>query len=568
MNLSLPKDAHEFMTWDWAQIEPCFQVLADQTLTPENVQPWLTEWSRLSELLSETYQRLFVAITVDTTDQESEARYNRFLDEIYPRSKAAEQVLKEMLVSSGLEVKGFEVPLRNLRTESEIYREENLALLAKELKQVAEYDRIIGAQTIDWDGAELTLKQADPYLEETDRSRREQIWRKCMQRTLADRAALNTLWGEMLSVRVQIAKNAGFANYREYRWKQMLRHEYSPKECERFHAAIEAVVVPAAVELYEKRRRKMGLETLRPWDLTVDSEGLPPLRPFSDVERLVSGVSEIFDRVDPQLCEFFEIMRRERLLDLENRKGKAPGGYCTEFIAAKRPFIFMNAVGIHEDIQTLLHEGGHAFHVFESAHLPYARLKEYPLEFAEVASMSMELLAAPYLSMPGGFYLPEEAARARVTFLTEAIWFWPYMAVVDAFQHWVYTHEANAADPAECDAEWANLWQRFMPGVDWSGLEAEMITGWHRKPHIFEDPFYYVEYGLAQLGAFQVWRNSITDRPGAIRAYRSALALGGGAPLPDLYRAAGARLAFDADALGDAVQLGMQTIAELEAIHG
>lgn len=568
MDLPLPKNALEFMSWEWSQIEPYYQALTDQGINQENVSGWLANWSRLSELISETYSRLYVATTIDTTDQDSETRYNRFLDEIFPRAQAAEQVLKEKLVKSNLEVKGFEVPLRNLRSESEIFRQENLVLLAKELKQVAEYDKVLGAQTIQWDGKEITLKQADPYLEETDRSRREQIWRACMQRSLADREALNTLWREMLAMRAEIAENAGCGDYREYRWRQMLRFEYSPQDCERFHAAIEAVVVPAAVELYEKRRRRMGLDKLRPWDLTVNASGLPPLRPFEQVERLELGVSEIFGRIDPELGEYFEIMRREKLLDLENRKGKAPGGYCTDFIVAQRPFIFMNAVGIHEDVQTLLHEGGHAFHTFECAHLPFARLKEYPLEFAEVASMSMELLSAPYLAMPGGFYLPADAARARITHLTESIWFWPYMAVVDAFQHWVYTHGTDAADPAACDLKWKELWQRFMVGVDWSGLDDEMVTGWQRKPHIFEAPFYYVEYGLAQLGAFQVWQNSLTDRPGAIRAYRSALALGGSAPLPELYQAAGARLAFDADALGEAVRLGMLTITELDAVHG
>jgi oligoendopeptidase F len=272
----------------------------------------------------------------------------------------------------------------------------------------------------------------------------------------------------------------------------------------------------------------------------------------------------MFQQVDPQLGEYFAIMRQEDLLDLENRKGKAPGAYCATFQAAERPFIFVNAVGLHDDVQTLLHEGGHAFHAFESGHLSFHQL-ELPLEFAEVASMAMELLAAPYLTTDqGGFYAPEEASRARVELLESQLRFWPYMAVVDAFQHWVYENHQAARDPDNCDARWAELWSRFMPDVDWSGLEPEMVTGWQRKEHIFEEPLYYVEYGLAQSGAIQIWRNALNDQAGAVAAYRRALSLGGSVPLPELYAAAGARFAFDAATLGQAVNLIEETIAALE----
>ena len=233
-------------------------------------------------------------------------------------------------------------------------------------------------------------------------------------------------------------------------------------------------------------------------------------------------------------------MRREKLLDLGNRKGKAPGGYCTQFQVAKRPFIFANAVGLHDDVQTLLHEAGHAFHAFEASHLPYYQQWDVSMEFAEVASMGMELLAAPYLpAQEDSFYSEPEAARARVEHLEGLILFWPYMAVVDAFQHWVYENHAAAADAKNCDAKWAELWRRFMPGVDWSGLDNEMMTGWHRKLHIYHYPFYYVEYGLAQLGAVQVWRNALEDQSDAVAHYRAALSLGGTVPLPELYAAAG-----------------------------
>jgi oligoendopeptidase F len=276
---------------------------------------------------------------------------------------------------------------------------------------------------------------------------------------------------------------------------------------------------------------------------------------------------EVFRRIDPPLGQYFQTMRHEDLLDLANRKGKAPGAYSISFPASGRPFIFMDAVGLATDVRSLLHEAGHAFHNFErSAHLLYTQQRAPGLEFAEVASMAMELLAFPYLSrQAGGFYADGDAARFQIGQLEHILFFWPYMAVVDAFQHWVYTHPEKAADPPACDAHWLDLWRRFLPSVDWSDLEAEAMTGWHRKQHIFRYPFYYVEYGLAQLGAVQVWRNALQDQAGAVRKYRQALALGGTVPLPALYRAAGARLAFDAATLGEAVGLIEEQLRKLEA---
>jgi len=260
-------------------------------------------------------------------------------------------------------------------------------------------------------------------------------------------------------------------------------------------------------------------------------------------------------------------MRQEGLLDLDNRKGKAPGGYCVMFHAARIPFIFLNAVGLHDDVQAMLHEAGHAFHVFEAGQLPYYHQMNTPMEFNEVGSMAMELLAAPYLTeSEGGFYTPKDAARARVEHLEENIVFWPYMAVVDAFQHWVYDNIKAAAEPGNCDKKWSELWGRFKPDVDWSGLEQEMMTGWHRKLHLYHEPFYYVEYGLAQLGAVQVWKNALQDQAQAVKQYKQALAKGGTLPLPELYQTAGVRFSFDADTLSEAVSLMELTINELEAI--
>ena len=567
MNPILPKDIHQFMDWPWSKIEPLFQELNNRPIDDSNVGAWLGDWSRLDEYIAETFNRLYVATSVDTTDKAAEQRYATFLDDIFPKAEAADQRLKEKLLSSNLEPTNFEVPLRNMRAETELFREKNLPLKSEEFKLSTQYDKIIGAQTITWEGKEITLEQLKPVYQDTDRSKRESGWRLASERQLADREAINELWVKYMDLRRKMASNADFPEYRSYRWKQFHRFDYSPQDAKQFDQAIEEVVVPVAQRIYEKRLQRLGVESLHPWDLDVDPLSRPPLRPFEQIEELESKSSNIFHNVDPQLGEYFDIMRQDDLLDLDNRKGKAPGGYCTDFTAIRRPFIFMNAVGIHDDVQTLLHEGGHAFHVFESAILPYIHQMHVGMEFAEVASMAMELLSAPYLTQEqGGFYTPEDAARARIEHLEFSIRFWPYMAVVDSFQHWVYENHAQASNPDNCDLKWAELWDRFMIGVDWGGLDEEKVTGWHRKLHIHQVPFYYIEYGLAQLGAMQIWRNARRDQAQAVSDYRKSLALGGNAPLPELFASAGAKFSFDAGTLRQACELAEGTIRELESI--
>jgi len=562
----LPNTPAELLSWEWPQIEPFFDRLAAQTLDGANVDEWLRQWSELAARLDEMYSRLYVATTVNTADEQSQQRYDRFLDEIYPRGMAAQQKLKEKLLASGLAPKGFELGLRDLRSEADLFCEQNLTLLAEEQKLNGEYDRITGAQTVTWEGEECTLARLLPLYQSTDRELRERAWRAVADRQLADREAINELWQRLLALRQQIARNAGKPDYRAYMWQQYKRFDYTPADCRSFHDAIEQVVVPAASRIYERRRQRLGLERLCPWDLDVDTSGQPALQPFKSVDELKRKTSAIFHRVDPQLGAYFDTLNAEGLLDLENRKNKANGGYCLNFAASRRPFIFMNAVGQHDDVDTLLHEGGHCFHAFEAAHLLFQQ-QQVPSEFAEVASMSMELIAAPYLTAAqGGFYTPAEAARARREHLEKMILFWPYMAVVDAFQHWVYENPQSAADPAQCDACWQSLQRRFMPGIHWDGLEEVEMTGWHRKLHIHTLPFYYVEYGLAMLGAVQVWRNALQDQAAAVASYRKALALGTTVPLPELFRAAGGRLAFDAASLGEAVALIESTLGELEAL--
>lgn len=567
---SLPPDTQSLMQWSWAQIEPYYADLAARPLNSDTLHTWLLDWSRLHALVHEVGTRLRLAHDLDTTDQAARQDYFRFVETIEPAIERVEHTLRQKLLDSEVHLPELELPLRNLRALTALFREENLPLFAEEHELVAEYGNIMGTQTFPWEGQELPMPELYRVLEDPDRDRRERAWRLARQRQLADRDRLNRLWQQLLTVRQHIAANAGHADYRTYIWQAYLRLDYTPADCLAFHHAVEAVCVPAAVRLYERRRRQLGVATLRPWDLAngywgrpVAGPGLPPLRPYRSLTEFLAKAAVLFHRVDPQLSRYFRIMVDEQLLDVDNRPGKAPGGYCAYLAAARRPFIFMNAVGLHSDVQTLIHEAGHAFYEFEKSHLPYHIQWRVPIEFDEVAAMAMELLAAPYLSASGdGFYTEAEAARARAEHLEDLILSWPYIAVVDSFQHWAYTHPDEAADPAQCDTHWLDLWQRFCPVIDWSGLDGELIIGWQRRQHLFQLPFYYIEYGLAALGAVQVWRNALDDHTAAVARYRQALALGGTRALPHLFAVAGARFAFDADMLGQAVALIEGTIAD------
>jgi oligoendopeptidase F len=569
---TLPTDPAVFTEWEWKDYEPYYYRLLDSNLTPETVDQWLKDWSAISARAYETYSRFSVAKSQNTADETAKKNYFRFLETILPELQKMEQKLREELLSSGLQPDNFDTVLRNMRAEVALFREENLPLITEARKLSSAYDEVMGSVVVNWNGEDKTRDQMNViYHAEPDRAVREKAWRATADQLLSKRDAIYDLWKKVLPLRHQMAQNAGKADFREYQWQAMGRFDYSPQDTINFHNAIEQVVVPAAERMYARRKQQLGVDTLRPWDLFVDAQGRDPLHPFKDVSDLESISETILTKVDPVLGGYYKDMRTNNLLDLPNRKNKAPGGYCTGYPTMQRPFIFMNAVGLHDDVQTLLHEAGHAFHVFESNSQPYLQQQDYPIEFAEVASMSMELLSAPYLSADkGGFYSEADAARARIEHLEQMIAFWPYMATMDAFQHWVYTNLDAAMNPDNCNDKWLELWSRFMRGVDMSGLGDMALTGWHGKYlgwtfklHIHHYPFYYVEYGIAQLGAAQVWRGSLTDQAGAVAKYRKALALGGSAPLPMLYQTAGAKLSFDAETLGSAVELIESTINSL-----
>jgi len=552
----------------WKDLTPHYKDLEKETLSKKNIEDWMSRWTTLSEIQDEIYNRAYVSVSVNTADASAEARFNAYMEEIYPNVTTAEQNLKKKLLASGLSIDGLEIPLRNMRAQAQLFRKENIPLRIEEEKLSNAFDKLTGAQTVQWDDEEKTVRQMEITLREKNPKTRLAGWEIMSQRQMEDREAINQLWIQFMELREKIAGNADLSSFRDYQWQKMLRFDYTPEDCKTFQNAIEEAVVPIATRLAEKRREALGLDTLRYCDIFVDLTDKEPLQPFSDVDELKRGATSIFGKVHPQFAAYFTQMDDEGLLDLENRKNKANGAYCTEFAFTGRPFIFANAVGIHDDVQSVLHEGGHAFHAFECFNLPYFQQRAesaIPMEFAEVASMGMEFLSLHFLGKKdGGFYSKEEAARAQTEHLEQSLLFWPYMAIVDAFQHWVYENVADGKDPGACDAKWAELEDRFRPYIDWRGYEDVKMTGWHRKHHIHQIPFYYVEYGLAQLGAAQVWNNSLNDRKQAIASYRKALALGGTVPLPVLFRTAGAKFAFDTVTLQKAAQQMEQTIETLE----
>ena len=566
MSLSLPTTTDEALDWGWEQFQPYADELLNATLNADTLSDFMTRLTALEDFSSEVAARIHINTTLNTTDEQAKARFMRFIQELYPQFMRFSDAMNRKIVESGLTPPNYDVPLRSMKSQMALFREANLPLLSQEQAWTKEYEAINGAQTIVWDGEEKTLTQVATVLRETDRARREQAFRAIMERRLQDREAIDALWAKLYPLRQQIARNADFPDYRAYMWQERGRFDYGPQDVERFHEAIRQVVVPSVKRLNEKRRLALGVDALRQWDVYVDMHNRAPLRPFQTGAELQETTARMFDALDAELGRMFRLMKDEGLLDLDNRKNKAPGGYQSTLAYRKRPFIFMNAVGLHDDVQTMLHEAGHAFHMLEAAQQPFVGMRHAPIEFCEVASMSMELLAAPYLeSSKGGFYSAAEAARARIEHLEGMLVFWPYMAVVDAFQSWTYTHP-EGADPRACDAKWAELWHTYKQGVDYSGIEDWVMTGWQRKLHIIEIPFYYIEYGLAQLGAAQVWANSLRDPQQALSAYRQALALGNTRTLPQLFEAAGAKLAFDVDTLGHLVELIEQTISELEAV--
>ena len=559
----LPESPDAFAEARWEDILPYYEALAAVPLDGATIGPWLERWSRLDELVTEAAALAMIAYTADTRDPAREAAHLRFSAEIFPPLEEQGVRLARRLLETGYTRPGLEVVLRRFRSQIEIFREENLPLFTELEGLSASYQKLTGGITVEWEGQARTIPQLGPYLKELDRGVRERAFRAMGAPYIEMRDELATLFTGMYTRRQQVARNAGFADFEAYSYAAKCRFDYTPEDVTHFHEAVEAEVVPAVVRILERRQAALRLEQLRPWDLDVDPSGRPALRPFTDASELIGKSSRVFHAVAPQLGAEFDRMSAEGLLDLESRAGKAPGGYCETMHFRGRPYIHMNAVGLLDDVNTLLHEAGHSFHAFASHRQPLIWQRYVGSESAELASMSMELLAAPYLAEPGGMASAEELRQARIEHLEEVLMTLAHVAAVDLFQRWIYTsgagHDADARDAA-----WLRIRGRFQAGVDWSGLDREQVARWYRQLHIFLYPFYYIEYGLAQLGALQVWRRSRADQAGAVHDYREALALGCSVSLPEMYARAGARFGADRALIRELVAL---VEGELERLH-
>ncbi|WP_406696753.1 M3 family oligoendopeptidase [Singulisphaera sp. Ch08] len=542
----LPADA-ELTTWE--KIEPWYRRLLDQPIeSADALEQWLFAVGELNAAVGQVGTKRYVAMTCQTDDPEREAAYLEFVRDIEPRLKPVHNEIRTKYLDSPhrstLPSDRYHVFDRAQENRRALYREANIPRETELSELDQQYQKIVGAMTVNFQGEERTPSQMAPFLEENDRSIRQTAWELVANRRLAERDTLDGLFDQMVKLRVEVAREADFPNYVEYAYRLRERFDYGINEAVAFQSAIERVVVPLARRIQEERKQSLGIDSLRPWDVAVDPLGRAPLRPFSEIDRLAEGSEAIFADVDPELGQQFAYLRANGLLDLANRKGKAPGGYQTTLEDDRLPFIFMNAVGLDGDVRTLLHEGGHAFHALASRGETLSAYRESPIEFCEVASMSMELLGARNLEL---FYSADDANRSYRQLLEGIVLILPWIATVDAFQHWVYNHPNHTHE--QRSEAWSGLIDRFGGIVDWTGLEEAKANSWHRQLHIFLYPFYYIEYGIAQLGALQIWQRSLSDRAEAVAAYRRALALGGARPLPDLFTAAGIRFDFSEQTL-------------------
>jgi len=555
---------------DWPRIAPLFDRLeerAAQCQEAADLEGWLLEWGELSAALDEESSRRYIAMTCHTDHPEAERAYLHFVENIEPQLKPRqfklEQIFLRHPLRDQLPKERYQVLERNTQVRVELYRDANVPLETDEARLSQQYQKLSGSLTVQFRGEEKTLVQMARYLEEPDRALRQEAWELIANRRLREAGKFEEIFDQLVKLREQIAKNAGFANYRDYAFRSRCRFDYTPADCLNFHSAIEQQIIPALRELQTERRRQLNLDRLRPWDLAVDPLNRPPLRPFERVATLVSACQTIFDQLDPELAAGFRAMIDRRLLDLDNRKGKAPGGYQATLAETRLPFIFMNAVGVQRDVETILHEAGHAFHTLAARDEDLYAYRHAPIEFCEVASMSMELLGNEFIE---AFYSPPDARRARRDHLEGIVEVFPWIAAVDAFQHWIYTHPGHT--PSERTAAWLSLMDRFGGDVDWSGCEEARANLWHRQLHIFLHPFYYVEYGIAQLGALQVWANSKEAPAKALADFKRSLTLGGARPLPELFSTAGCRFDFSLKTLKPLAALVRQELAKLKLTTG
>ena len=536
------------LKFEWDDLNRVYEELGRRPLeSAADFEKWLLDGAEFDAYLNEQRAVRYFNSTRQTDNPGYTKAYEEYTELFEPRIKLAGFRLLQRYVSSQYhgqlpeQVYGLED--RRRRSANSIFREENVALEKDDTSLSQKYYRMTGAMTVTFRGQERTLQQMSRFYEARDRALREEAWRLTSKRALTDSETLDTIYTDMVSLRDRVAHNAGFDNYRDYIFVKKDRFDYTPEDCEEFHKGVEEVIVPLSRDIDRARAERMGIDVLRPWDLEVDPAGREALRPFDQVTGLVSGAARVLARVDTELSSFFQRMVDLQLLDLESRKGKAPGGYQEELSEARLPLIFMNAVGKEDDVRTLLHECGHSFHTFliRKAMLPFFNGgANMPNEFSEVASMSMEIITGEHYE--GVFYNTEDAKRSNWKEVVDNVKLFTWVATIDAFQHWVYTHPVHTKD--ERAKAWVATFNRFCGLESYEGLERSRAFRWQRQLHLFEVPFYYIEYGIALTGALGVWSRYRKDPKDAIEAYKSALSLGCTRPLPELFEAVGVEWGF------------------------
>ena len=534
-----------FTVTEWPILEPYFKELLEREISDKNeLEKWMHDMSELEAAVNEDACWRQIKMTCDNENKVLEEAFNFFCLQIQPQIQPYSDALNKKLISSPflkeLDEKEYHTYLRSIRKSIELFREDNIPLQAEVAVMQQQFGQISGAMMITVNDEEYTLQQAAKFLENPDRKLREEVYRKIAERRLQDKEKMNDLYDKLIVLRNKEALNAGFDNYRDYRFKELGRFDYTKEDCYKFHDAVKQYVLPLVNEIYKKKKAKLGLDILRPWDLEADPAGTKPLRPFETGDQLLEKSIACFTRLRPFFGECLQKMKDMNHLDLESRKGKSPGGYNCPLAESGAPFIFMNAAGQMHDVTTMVHEGGHAVHSFLSHPLPLTGFKEYPMEIAEVASMAMELMSMD--EWDTFFDNSEDLARAKDHQLERVITIFPWIAIIDKFQHWVYEHPVHTHE--ERTAAWISTLKEFRDDVtDYSGLDEYRNNSWQRQLHLFEVPFYYIEYGIAQLGAIGMWMQYKTNPEKALDNYCNALSLGGTKTLPELYKAA--ELEFD-----------------------
>ena len=550
---------------DWNSLEPWLKELLDRPIeSREAFEKWLADLNEVEAVINEDACWRQVRMTCDTSNKELEESFNYFYMEILPKVQPYSDLLNRKTIQSPfvdeLDKDKYFTYLRNIRKSIDLFREENIPLQAEINVLQQQYGQIAGAMTVTVDEQEFTLQQASKFLEDPNREKREAVYRKINERRVQDKQALHELFSKLIDLRHKVAQNAGFTNYRDYKFVEMGRFDYKPEQCYQFHEAVRLHVMPLVNEIFDGQRKKLGLDVLRPWDTEAEPAGINPLRPFTDGKDLLNRSIQCLDKLHPFFGNCLRKMDELAHLDLDSRKGKAPGGYNMPLAESGAPFIFMNAASQMSDVTTMVHEAGHAVHSFLAHPLELNGFKEYPTEMAEVASMSMELFTMDHWQT--FFDNEEDLKRAKRHQLERTITIFPWIATIDKFQHWIYENPQHTIE--ERNEAWMNILSEFTSSaVDFSGLDIFRQTSWQRQLHLFEVPFYYIEYGIAQLGAIGMWKQYKADPNKALENYTHALSLGGTKTLPQLYAAAGLPFDFSPETIKDLMLFVKQ---ELDAI--